>query len=70
LNVAFVEPRVAKQTGGSGGAMLTRLGREVVQRCRRIERRTASAGRPDLEALTAALTVAQIPSPRPSRREG
>ena len=57
LNVAFGEPLVAKQTGGSGGggAVLTKLGREVVQRYRRIERRAASAGRADLEALTAAL---------------
>src|SRR5438128_6873234 len=47
LNAAFGEPLVAKQTGGSGGggAVLTRLGREVVQRYRRIERRAASAGR-------------------------
>jgi molybdate transport system regulatory protein len=57
LNVAFGEPLVAKQTGGSGGggAALTRLGREVVQRYRRIERRATSAGRADLQALTAAL---------------
>ena len=57
LNAAFSEPLVAKQTGGSGGggAVLTRLGREVVQRYRRIERRAVSAGRADLEALTAAL---------------
>ena len=57
LNVAFGEPLVAKQTGGSGGggAVLTRLGREVVKRYRRIERRATSAGRADLQALTAAL---------------
>ena len=59
LNAAFREPLVAKQTGGSGGggALLTRLGREVVQRYRRIERRAASAGRRDLEALTAVLVA-------------
>jgi molybdate transport system regulatory protein len=60
LNVAFREPLVAKQTGGSGGggALLTRLGRDVVQRYRRIERRAAFAGRQDLKALTATLAVA------------
>jgi molybdate transport system regulatory protein len=60
LNVAFREPLVAKQTGGSGGggAVLTRLGREVVRRYRRIERRAASAGRVDIEALADALAVA------------
>jgi molybdate transport system regulatory protein len=60
LNGAFGEPLVAKQTGGSGGggAVLTRLGREVVQRYRRIERRAASAGREDIEALAAALAIA------------
>jgi molybdate transport system regulatory protein len=57
LNASFREPLVAKQTGG-GGAVLTRLGREVVQRYRRIERRAASAGRVDIEALAAALAVA------------
>ena len=42
----FAEPLVAKQTGGSGGggAALTRLGRDVVLRYRRVERR-AAAGR-------------------------
>ena len=72
LNVAFREPLVAKQTGGSGGggALLTRLGREVVQRYRRIERRAASAGREDLAALTGALAIARILSPRSSRGEG
>jgi molybdate transport system regulatory protein len=67
LNVAFGEPLVAKQTGGSGGggAMLTKLGREVVQRYRRLERRAASAGRADLEALTAALAI--VPTCHPGR---
>ena len=66
LNVAFGEPLVAKQTGGSGGggAVLTKLGREVVQRYRRIERRAASAGRADLEALTAALAGERGETPR------
>ena len=60
LNAAFAEPLVAKQTGGSGGggAVLTRLGRDIVGRYRRIERRAASAGRKDLAALAAALTQA------------
>ena len=60
LNAAFGEPLVAKQTGGSGGggALLTRLGRDVVLRYRRVERRAALAGREDLEALAAALAGA------------
>ena len=62
LNAAFAEPLVAKQTGGSGGggAALTRLGRDVVGRYRRIERRAASAGRKDLAALAAALAHAPV----------
>ena len=60
LNAAFAEPLVAKQTGGSGGggAVLTRLGRDVVARYRRIERRATAAGRKDLAALAAALAEA------------
>jgi molybdate transport system regulatory protein len=60
LNVAFREPLVAKQTGGSGGggALLTKLGREVVKHYRRIEHSATAAGRVDLEALTAALATA------------
>jgi molybdate transport system regulatory protein len=60
LNTAFGAPLVAKQTGGSGGggAVLTRLGRDVVARYRRIERRAASAGRKDIAALAAALSPA------------
>jgi molybdate transport system regulatory protein len=62
LNAAFGEPLVAKQTGGSGGggALLTRLGRDVVLRYRRIERRAAAAGRDDLEALAAMLAEAPV----------
>ena len=62
LNAAFAEPLVAKQTGGSGGggAVLTRLGRDVVGRYRRIERRAASAGRKDIAALAAALAQAPV----------
>ena len=62
LNAAFAEPLVAKQTGGSGGggAVLTRLGRDVVDRYRRIERRAASAGRKDLAALAAAHAQAPV----------
>jgi len=58
LNSAFGEPLVAKQTGGSGGggAVLTRFGRDVVARYRRIERRAAAAARKDLGALAAALS--------------
>ncbi len=71
LNAAFAEPLVAKQTGGSGGggAVLTRLGRDVVGRYRRIERRAASAGRADLEALTAALESDKGSDPSVSGQE-
>ncbi len=60
LNAAFGAPLVAKQTGGSGGggAVLTRLGRDVVARYSRIERRAATAGRTDIAALAAALAPA------------
>lgn len=59
LNASFREPLVEKQTGGSGGggAGLTKLGREVVARYRRIERLAMSAGRKDVQALSAALAV-------------
>ena len=62
LNAAFAEPLVAKQTGGSGGggAALTRLGRDVVLRYRRVERRAAAAGRKDLSALAAALAQSPL----------
>jgi len=57
LNASFREPLVEKQTGGSGGggAGLTRLGREVVERYRRIERLAAGASRKDVQALLASL---------------
>jgi len=59
VNASFRAPLVEKQTGGSGGggAGLTRLGREVVARYRRIERLAASAGRKDIQALSASLAV-------------
>jgi len=59
LNASFREPLVDKQTGGSGGggAGLTRLGREVVERYRRIERLAASTSRKDILALSASLAV-------------
>jgi molybdate transport system regulatory protein len=60
LNAAFGAPLVAKQTGGSGGggAALTKLGRDVVARYRRIEQRATTAGRKDMDALAAALAAA------------
>jgi molybdate transport system regulatory protein len=62
LNAAFGTPLVAKQTGGSGGggAVLTKLGHDVVARYRRIERQAASAGHKDIAALAAVLAAAPV----------
>jgi molybdate transport system regulatory protein len=53
LNSAFRAPLVMKQTGGSGGggAVLTDLGREIVERYRRIERDAEERSVSDLKAL-------------------
>jgi molybdate transport system regulatory protein len=53
LNSAFRAPLVMKQTGGSGGggAVLTELGREIVERYRRIERDAEERSVSDLKAL-------------------
>jgi molybdate transport system regulatory protein len=57
LNGAFTSPLVVKQTGGSGGggAVLTDLGREIIERYRRIESRAAESSAADLKALAALL---------------
>jgi molybdate transport system regulatory protein len=54
LNAAFASPLVVKQTGGSGGggAMLTDLGREIIERYRRIESHAAASAAADLKALS------------------
>jgi molybdate transport system regulatory protein len=58
INQIFREPLVEKQMGGSGGggARLTRLGREVVDRYRAIEGAAATASSADVRALKAALS--------------
>jgi molybdate transport system regulatory protein len=57
INKIFREPLVCKQTGGSGGggAQLTELGREVIDRYRAIQGAAASAAAVDLGALKASL---------------
>lgn len=59
INQIFREPLVTKQTGGSGGggARLTALGREVVERYRAIEAASAAASAADLRALKAVLAA-------------
>jgi len=53
MNRCFRAPLVAAEAGGKrgGGARLTRLGGEVVERYRRIERNAARAGAADIRAL-------------------
>ncbi|MBX2806742.1 MAG: LysR family transcriptional regulator [Hyphomicrobiales bacterium] len=53
-NRAFTTPLVVKQMGGSGGggAAVTELGREIIQRYRRIERDAANGCSEDLLAIT------------------
>src|SRR5262245_43561360 len=57
INRIFREPLVEKQTGGSGGggAQLTKLGREVIDRYRAIQGAAAGAAAADLGALKASL---------------
>ena len=57
INRIFREPLVCKQTGGSGGggAQLTQLGREVIDRYRAIQVAAATAAAVDLGALKASL---------------
>jgi molybdate transport system regulatory protein len=53
MNRCFRTPVVEAEAGGKrgGGARLTRLGAEVVERYRRIERSAARAGAADIRAL-------------------
>lgn len=53
MNRCFRSPLVAAEAGGKrgGGASLTRLGREVIERYRRIERNAARAAAADIRAL-------------------
>ncbi len=54
MNRCFRTPVVEAEAGGKrgGGARLTKLGTEVIERYRRIERRAARAGAADIRALT------------------
>jgi molybdate transport system regulatory protein len=54
MNRCFRTALVEAEAGGKrgGGAQLTRLGAEVIQRYRRIERDAARAGAVDIRALT------------------
>ncbi len=57
LNRTFKKPLVEKQLGGAGGggAVLTPLGRQIVDRYRTIEATIESASRADLRAIERAL---------------
>ena len=72
LNVAFGEPLVAKQTGGSGGggAVLTKLGREVVSALspHRAPRRLRRPRRPGSPHRRAGRRTGRDPSARRSDR--
>ena len=54
MNRCFRTPVVEAEAGGKhgGGARLTRLGRDVIDRYRRIERNAARAAAADIRALT------------------
>jgi molybdate transport system regulatory protein len=54
MNRCFRTPVVEAEAGGKrgGGARLTRLGRDVIERYRRIERKAARASAADIRALT------------------
>ncbi len=53
MNRCFRTPLVEAEAGGKrgGGARLTRLGSEVIERYRRIQRRAERAGAADIRAL-------------------
>jgi molybdate transport system regulatory protein len=57
LNRVFVGPVVASETGGrhGGGAVLTALGQEILQRYRAMERRAAASVADDIHAFSALL---------------
>ncbi|HEY5208958.1 MAG TPA: winged helix-turn-helix domain-containing protein [Stellaceae bacterium] len=72
LNHTFREPLVSTMLGGKagGGARLTPFGREVLLHYRRLEARAASACKPQLVALEAALAKpAGGTAPRPVAKD-
>jgi molybdate transport system regulatory protein len=71
LNRIFGAPVATAQTGGKagGGAELTPLGRDLIARFRALEKESAKAGKPHMDALTklAQGTNAKTPSRKKSR---
>ena len=61
LNKAFGRALVTGQSGGAGGggAKLTELGREVVERYRALQAATEAAAEPHVEALEALMVAAE-----------
>lgn len=61
LNKAFGRALVTGQSGGAGGggAKLTDLGREVVERYRALQAATEAAAEPHVEALEALMVAAE-----------
>lgn len=57
MNKAFGRPLVIGQTGSTGGASLTDLGRDVVRRYRLIEQATRDAAAEHLAALSESITT-------------
>ena len=59
MNRCFREPLVETATGGAsgGGARVTALGTEVLQRYRKIEKKASVSIRKDLDALAQLLTT-------------
>jgi len=57
LNRVFIGPVVASETGGhrGGGAVLTALGQEILQRYRAMERRAAASVADDVRTFSALL---------------
>lgn len=57
MNKAFGRPLVIGQTGSTGGASLTDLGRDVVRRYRLIEQATREAAAEHIAALSDSIAI-------------
>ncbi len=70
LNSCFREPVVTTQLGGrrGGGAVLTRFGRELVERYRDIEARAHAATAKQIRQIETALQVPAAAKPTPAGR--